>query len=69
MHTPFVDDRMPCNCCLSIAFLIKEERPFAHNRKRYRESGSPYLIPRDGEMYPCGTPFMSTEYVAVAMAS
>ena len=72
MHTLFVHDRMPCNYCLSVAFLIRKKRYSTHNRKRYGERGSPCLIPRDGEVYPCGTPLMSTEYVAactVAMAS
>ena len=69
IHTPLVQNRMPCNCFLSTAFLIREERPSAHKRNRYGERGSPCFIPLDGVMYPFGSPLMSTEYVAVCTVS
>ena len=64
-----MQDKIQCNCYDFTAFFIKEDRPSAHNRNRYGESGLPCFIPRDGVMYPFASPFMSTEYDVVWIVS
>ena len=59
IHTLFVQDNIPWRFREATTWRIKEDRPSAHNRNKYGNSRSPYLIPRDEVMYPLRLPFIS----------
>ena len=52
---------------LVAALFINPCSPSVHIRKKYAESGSPYLSPLEGVIWPKGSPFIRTEYDVVVM--
>jgi hypothetical protein len=51
----------PVNIPSSLALVSMALNPSTHIRNRYRDKGSPYLIPRDRMIFPHGVPLTRTK--------
>ena len=63
-YTPPRHEAMACSWPDTVACHNNEDNPSTQRRKRYRERGSPCLIPRVWMICPLGSPLFSTEYEA-----
>ena len=68
-YTPPRHEAMACSWPDTVACHNNEDNPSTQRRKRYRERGSPCLIPRVWMICPLGSPLFSTEYEAVRTVS
>ena len=62
MRGLFLQREKPLTLSSSTTFYSILLRPSEERKKRYKERGSPCLIPRDGLMSPFGSPLTNIEY-------